>query len=212
MARGAILFVMALTTLSCPAALACGWWGDAEAVASREAEAALATIDPAFAALAGIPGGGYGVAVVDAVTAVPYRAATGGREAGSVAELVELGFRWIVDMTPSAKAAAVHRLKSGGRIGYLHFGSEHAVPDLAAVHEFAAWVGNPERWPLIMSGPEPRTLGILWALHLMAKGMPAGKAFESARAVGLDRSGEADLWWHLRNGRLKNSGLMSVNE
>lgn len=214
MTRFVFWIAFGFAVLAQPQTLACSWWGDAEAVALREAAAAAMTADPAFVAQAQVSGGGFGVAVLDARRAVPYRTATGGREAETMADLIDLGFRFIVDLTPSANQAAAHRMKTGGRIGYAHFGfgTGRTVPEVKAIREFSALVGHESQLPLIISSPAPTTMGALWALHLMSNGVPARAAVEAARTVGLDSAGEADLWWQLRNGLLKDSGLAVIAE
>ncbi len=188
-----------------PPASACGWWGDAEAVAARASAGAEAPSPAAtaFQAAAAVPGGGYALAVFGTGAVLPFGDVADGEDVA--ADPAGLGFEVVADLTPSPEEAADHRRRIGATMRHVHLGTEAEVPSPEAVAAFAALVAEAEARPVLVYAQQAETLGTMWALRLIADGTARDEAIQAARGLGLDAAAEGALWWHLRNGLLKDA-------
>lgn len=203
------LLAVAVVSAGLPPALACGWWGDGEGddneaivigadgqPVSKAGSASGHAVGPAIPSGLEVPAprSGYGIAVRDGGSAVPYLDAVQGAAVYSIQQLHQAGFQAVIDLGTAPAVAALHRRETEVLgMKYFNIPIDGDVPGKAHVVRFSEILVDNENLPILVFSASADLLGGMWVNYRLSKGSSPEDAVEEGRKLGLSENSVNDL-------------------
>lgn len=171
---------------------ACGWWGDGEVARDLmqppELDLSGLTLEQSInLQSAKLPGEmGYGIALPDPGKAIPYLLTTNGRPVNKIGELVDYGYKAVIDIGTPEEEAANHRAETESvGMAYYNIPFDGELPSQDDVILFREFVLSSSDGPLLVYAPEASLLGFMWAGYRLSFNTPLSYALSEGRDLGL---------------------------
>jgi len=114
-------------------------------------------------------------------------------EKGGLEEAQKHGFKLVVDLRQTDEEGVQAEKKLAAELGLDHVVISVAAgaPDWDQVHELAALLNEPERYPCLVHCVSANRAGAIWTLYRGRLGVPKEIAIQEGRAAGLESREQA---------------------
>ena len=118
----------------------------------------------------------------------PYVATAGLLKKGGLEEAQQHGFKLVIDLRQADEKGVQAEKKQAAKLGldYVIIPVASGAPDWDQVHELAALLNEPERYPCLVHCVSANRAGAIWALYRGRLGVPKEIAIQEGRAAGLE--------------------------